>query len=237
MVTDNNVNDVKPMADVGLHDKIISLMNNKQRGELLDIASGMGALSMKLHDLGYNVESWDLDEKNFKLHGIIPFVQRDLNKPFNNKKKFEYVCAIEIVEHLENPYKLIRDSYSLLKDEGELIITTPNIVSYRSRLTFLLFGRFNSFFPSDRINSGHINPIPFWELKDILLDNGFVIQSVSTNGVHLDVKPKYSLKSLFLKLVYIFGLLIVPFVRNWGFDEYSELKTGNILIIVAKKQR
>lgn len=226
---------IKPMADKGLHEKIIQLRDIEKRGTILDIAAGEGALSCKLNNIGFEVVAGDLNGDNFKLHKKIPFIQYDLNTQLTIEKRFDYVCAIEIIEHIENPYKLIRDCYSLLKENGKLIVSTPNITNYKSRITYLLFGRFSGFFPHDKINSGHINPIPFWELNDILKENGFEIELVTTNGWDLSVVPKYTLKSIFLKYLYIIGLLILPFIQNWGFKRWKELKTGNILIVKAVK--
>lgn len=228
---------IKPMADKGLHEKIIRLMDSEKRGAVLDLAVGEGALSCELNNLGFDVVGGDLNKDNFKLHGDIPFIQYDLNKQLPiGEKKFDYICAIEIIEHIENPYKLIRDCNSLLKKNGLLIISTPNITNYKSRLTFLLFGRFSGFFPHDKITSGHINPIPFWELKDILEENGFGIKLIATSGLNLNVTPKYTPKSLFLKSVYVMGLILVPFIQNWGFGGTKKLKMGNILIVKAKKR-
>lgn len=234
-MSDMDCNNIKAMANIGLHEKIIEMMKEERRSTVLDIAAGEGALSCRLHNLGFDATAWDISKENFKLHGRIPFKQCNLNKTILIETKFDYICAIEIVEHIENPYKLIRDCYSLLKENGKLIISTPNITNYKSRLTFLLFGRFNSFFPHDRMSSGHINPIPFWELRDILEENGFEMELVTTNGLNLGVVPKYTLKTIFLKGLYMIGLLMLPFIQNWGFKKHKELKTGNILIVKAKK--
>lgn len=221
------------MAEPGLHGQIISMVKQGNLSNVLDIAAGQGALSYKLHDMGLNVKSADLNKENFQLHDKIEFLHLDLNKDLNINDKFDGVLAIEIIEHIENPYKLVRDCYNFLEDEGTLIISTPNITNYKSRLSFLLFGRFNSFFPQDRIRSGHINPVPAWELQDILENNGFKIESINSTKFHLNVNPKYSLKSIFLKGVFLAGLPLVPFIKNWGFS--SGLKMGNVVIFQAKK--
>lgn len=223
------------MAEPGLHDQIVKIVKQNHFNKVLDIAAGQGALTYKLSDSGLNVISADINNKNFQLHDSIEFLHLDLNKNLNLDTKFNAVFAIEIIEHLENPYKLVRDCYNLLEDEGTLIISTPNITNYKSRLSFLLFGRFNSFFPSDRSTSGHINPLPAWELHDILESNGFTIEAMHTTKFHLNVKPLFSLKSLFLKTLFTLGLPLVPVIQNWGFNYGNGLKTGNVVIFQAKR--
>src|SRR3989344_925841 len=41
-------------------------------------------------------------------------------------KGFNTIVAAEIIEHLENPSKFLRGARKILKDDGRLIISTPN---------------------------------------------------------------------------------------------------------------
>ena len=48
---------------------------------------------------------------------------RDLkNKYF---QEFNVVVACEVIEHLKNPYKVLRDLFKLIKDDGFLIFSMP----------------------------------------------------------------------------------------------------------------
>ena len=212
---------------------VIQMMENEKRGAVLDIGAGQGMLSSRLKNLGFDVTACDLDCDKFEYHKEISFIKCNLNKKLLIDKKFDYICTTEVIEHLENPYKLIRDCYSLLKENGKLIITTPNVTSYKSRILFLLFGRFFEFFPRDKERSGHINPIPYWELCDILEENGFEMEMSITNKISLTVTPKYTLKSILLKFIYIVGLITLSFIQNKGFKEFKG--NGNNLIIKAVK--
>lgn len=231
------MNELVEMADTGLHTEIVNMLvsTDEQVSTVLDIAAGQGALSERLHYIGFDVTASDINEANFKLYKGFAFIKLDLNKELELNRKFDSVLAIEIIEHLENPYKLIRDCNNLLNENGTLIISTPNITNYKSRLSFLLFGRFNSFFPSDRVTSGHINPVPMWELKDILEHNGFEVEMVRATQFNLNVKPKYSVKSLILKSIFTVGMVTLPFIKNWGFSEYKHTNKGNVVIFKARK--
>lgn len=226
------------MAEPGLHNQIVEMLVYNGREitlTVLDIAAGQGALSKRLDSYGFKVTASDINKENFKLDSGVEFIDLDLNKELELNRKFDSVLAIEIIEHLENPYKLIRDCHNLLNDNGTLIISTPNITNYKSRISFLLFGRFNSFFPSDRVTSGHINPIPIWELKDILEHNGFEVETVRATKFHINVKPKYSVKSLIMKTIFTVGMVTLPFIQNWGFREYKHTNKGNVVIFKARK--
>jgi len=227
----------KEKAEPGLHKKIIEMIRNKNKGSVLDIAAGEGHLSALLNNLGFKVICNDIDKQSFKFKNNLKFFNYDLNKItekeinaiicYNNGEKFDYILAVEIIEHIENPYKLIRDCYTLLKDKGTLILSTPNITETRSRLMFLLTGRFLSFFPQDKNISGHINPLPFWELKDILESNGFKIKNINTHS------HTFFTKSIFLNIIFLFSIIISPFMRCIGFSNKG--KKGHVIIIEATK--
>jgi 2-polyprenyl-3-methyl-5-hydroxy-6-metoxy-1,4-benzoquinol methylase len=69
------------------------------------------------------------------------------------------VVAIEIVEHLENHFHFIRNIEKIIKKDGMLYITTPNVESSLSRVKYFLTGYLDLFSAKDINVTGHINPI------------------------------------------------------------------------------
>jgi SAM-dependent methyltransferase len=54
-------------------------------------------------------------------------------------------CAVETIEHLENPRALMRELTRLAAPGGLVIVTTPNQLSMLSKLTLLTRNEFNAF--------------------------------------------------------------------------------------------
>jgi len=108
----------------------------------LDVGCGLGEFAFKLKKLGLNVSCVDgslnyinrLKKLGFKAK------QADFNKnlPFNDKK-FDFISCLEVIEHIENAENLIKEIKRVLKDNGYLLISTPNYAFVGVRLK-ILFG-------------------------------------------------------------------------------------------------
>lgn len=66
------------------------------------------------------------------------YLKVDCNKPFKIKKKFDKIVAIELIEHLWNVDGFIEELKKILKPDGKIIISTPNVKYWRVRLDLLL---------------------------------------------------------------------------------------------------
>jgi 2-polyprenyl-3-methyl-5-hydroxy-6-metoxy-1,4-benzoquinol methylase len=99
------------------------------------------------------------------------------------------VACIEAIEHVESPWLLVREASRVLKPGGVFLVTTPNVLSIKSRMSYLLNGYPNYFFFGVMHSSGfdeelpiyHINPIGFLELRHILARSRFQIEAIDTN--------------------------------------------------------
>lgn len=168
------------MAVPGLHasvyDKIHLLYNSnieRKRLKVLDFGCGAGAFTQRLLDNGFDVTSVDITKKNFKVEDQSKFVELNFNDELavakfveDNFGRYDLVIGLEVIEHVENPWKYIRDLKTMLKPGGHLFISTPNVANWHSRLRFLTKGTFDDF--NEQSQYEHINPITPWEIKLIL---------------------------------------------------------------------
>jgi len=170
----------------GTIEKVLLTLNTfnpkeNKNNKLLNLGGGTGQVSDMLKHIGFNVYNLDIEvsgEDEFNIqHNLNDFV--DL--PYE-ENSFDFVLCQEVIEHIENPWKLFRDIKKVLKENGTLILTTPNIQSKHSKKVFLRsnFGHFNWFMKKDL--SYHINPLPFWEVELIANRLGFLLKALDGSG-------------------------------------------------------
>jgi cyclopropane fatty-acyl-phospholipid synthase-like methyltransferase len=142
---------------------------------VLDLGSGTGAMSLRLSDIGFRVTAADIVPENFKLHGKIPFRNVNLNDTFSHSfdSRFKGIVAIEIIEHLENPRRFLRECYKLLSPGGVFVMSTPNIDNPISKASFVRDGTFQWYLDFDYEHQGHIMPISQWLLRKCITESGF----------------------------------------------------------------
>lgn len=101
----------------------------------LDIGCAHGILTRLLSERGYNSFGIDIDRdrvetarKNFgntRLHFDVQDA-RSLEFPYQS---FDLVLCLEVIEHLRDPEELLTEIRRVLRPEGLLIISTPNMCS------------------------------------------------------------------------------------------------------------
>ncbi|MEH2160637.1 MAG: methyltransferase domain-containing protein [Nostoc sp.] len=82
----------------------------------------------------------------------------------------DVVCAVEIIEHLENPRAFIRELVRLAKPGGLVIVTTPNQLSLLSKLTLILKNQFNAFQEAPGLYPTHITALLEIDLNRIFTE-------------------------------------------------------------------
>jgi SAM-dependent methyltransferase len=156
---------------------------------ILDAPCGDGALAATLRRAGYAAYGVDIGASGARLLGPA-YQDANLNGrlPFDDTS-FDVVFSIEGIEHLEDRYRYVRELHRVLKPGGTLILTTPNIVSLRSRVRFFGSGFYHR--DSRPLREAERNPFhhialgTLADIRYILHTSGFRLTRVS----HTHIKP------------------------------------------------
>lgn len=143
--------DIRPLAKAGVHERFLQffleVVDPQQPKMVLDVGTGRGAFAQTLQRAGFSVQACDLHPEKFLCDGIA-CKQADITQhlPYADNT-FDALVAIEVVEHLPDHTRFFRECRRVLKPHGKMLLSTPNILSFKSRLSFLCFGFFDSFKP------------------------------------------------------------------------------------------
>jgi len=139
---------------------------------LVDVGCGAGDL---LRALGRSPRSYvgvDLVRyEGFPFSEAPEFIQANLNAPIPLEDGCaDAVVSVETIEHLENPRAFMRELARLARPGGVVLVTTPNQLSFLSKLTLVVKNRFNAF--TDAVYPAHITALLEADLRRIATESG-----------------------------------------------------------------
>jgi methionine biosynthesis protein MetW len=165
---------------------ILSFIGSKENQLVLDIGCGNGELGKIIKE-----------EKKTIVHGAdisdqaIIEAQKGLDLAFkanieNNDwieeikdNRYDKIIISEVLEHLFQPEKLLKDIKKISHKDTEIIITVPNILFWKNRLK-LFFGKFK-YVNSGIMDKGHVHFFSWKSLNKLLSSSGYKTILVKNN--------------------------------------------------------
>ncbi|HEV2981163.1 MAG TPA: class I SAM-dependent methyltransferase [Solirubrobacteraceae bacterium] len=123
----------------------------------LDIGCGRGELLRAVKDRWQPAQLWGID--------AIDWLDDDLRVDVDFRRvaaelaeglpAVDRVMLVEVIEHLEAPWTVLRRAAQLVAPGGRIVVSTPNVATLRHRLELALRGRLTNFRPD---NQPHMSP-------------------------------------------------------------------------------
>ncbi|MBI2541621.1 class I SAM-dependent methyltransferase [Candidatus Woesearchaeota archaeon] len=108
-----------------------------RKGRLLDIGCAFGFFLELARDDGWDAKGIEISEHAYKYAKNVlklPVFNKTLEKAEFKQNSFDAVTIFDVIEHLPDPKSMLKEIRKILKPNGLLAITTPNIGSIAARL-------------------------------------------------------------------------------------------------------
>lgn len=195
-----------------------------KNGQILECGPSVGNFSRFMQDHGFqHIHAVDfVDARVFPDKSKMVFHEIDFNMdtlPYPDQY-FDGVTAWGIMEHLENPYHLMREVHRVLKNDHYFLMAVPSMFHWWSRLIFLKAG----LFPRWSHRNNHIALFPRGVFENTFL-RYFTLE-----------KTLYTKPSLWLN-VFDWTSKYVPHNEWFGNYVVYVLKRKEFVPFVAKKKK
>ncbi len=125
------------------HGRVLSMMEGRPPCRVLDVGCGPGWLAGELRDRGHHVVGVDLVEHPDVRTRTDQFIRADLDAglPQEAQGAYDVVIAADVVEHVRDSERLMRQMSDCLRPSGRMLTSVPNISHWysRGRITLGLF--------------------------------------------------------------------------------------------------
>ena len=174
-----NEDKIVPISIPGIHQAFYPYFIRKTGGKkikVLDAGAGHGAFTKKLFDEGYEMGACDIFPEYY-YYDKVPVKQADITKeiPFDDSS-FDAIISLEVMEHIQDHSTFFAEAERVLRKDGKLFVSTPNILSLKSRIRFLFSGFFYSFTPLDHDRHDglqHVSSLTLDQYNRLALIAGF----------------------------------------------------------------
>jgi len=148
---------------------------------VLEVGCGNGARLKKLVALGWQAEGQEIDPAAAEAAIALSLDVHvgPIHDAYFAARRYDTIVSNHVIEHMHDPAAMVSRCWDLLEDKGKLVIITPNICSFGSRL----FGKNWRGLEPPR----HIQIFSPPALRQLLLDCGYRQVSVFTSSARADL--------------------------------------------------
>jgi 2-polyprenyl-3-methyl-5-hydroxy-6-metoxy-1,4-benzoquinol methylase len=151
-------------------------LSNPQKGRMLDVGCGSGALVELAARMGWNAEGIDVDPKAIESarRNCLTVHPGSLFDQHFPDAAFDLLISNHVIEHVHDPLPILRECRRILSPKGKLVVATPNAKS-------ILHARFlANWFALDPPR--HLHIFTPQSLRNLAVAAGFGDAEVRTTG-------------------------------------------------------
>jgi len=136
---------------------------------VLDVGCGTGLFSFlaakkggKVLGIDYSKEAISIAKKKYSHKNLL---YKNINIKDISKEKFDVIVSLGTLEHMDEPFKMLKIFQKHLKPKGKIIITSPNWTNPRGYMLIILYLLFDA--PITLADLHYLTPVDFkkWAKK------------------------------------------------------------------------
>ena len=167
----------------GRSDLLLLLPDSIKLGSVLDVGCGCGVTGkyLKNHFKAKQVVGIEMNGEMARQaqtvldHVIVGDVQK-IELPFD-QQYFDCIICADVLEHLYDPWSVLKKLKTYLNDSGYLLLSLPN-VQHWSMILKLLAGKWH-YQPEGILDSTHIRFFTRSSLREMMEETGFEIEAMN----------------------------------------------------------
>lgn len=152
------------------HGKVLSCVTPGSK--VLECGCASGYMTKYMHEkMGCTVDVLDInyaDLKKAKQYANDAFMS-DLNREYwyesIDGNKYDFILFADVIEHLRDPMRVLKDAIHLLKDDGKIIVSIPNIC--HNDILIRMYYDIFTYSDTGLLDSTHIH---FWGIKNFVME-------------------------------------------------------------------
>ncbi len=160
---------------------LIELIPDHAR-RILDVGCGVGKTGQILREKGFeeifgveiNIKAGQ-QAKSFYQEVVIGDIEKDV-LPFS-RGFFDCILYGDVLEHLVDPWKVLRNHREILKDDGIIICSIPNIRYYKVLKPLILDGRWE-YVDLGILDRTHLRFFTLKTIEDMFRETGYEIKKL-----------------------------------------------------------
>ncbi len=171
----------------GVHEFVFAKLRDELAldSKILELGAGSGAMTQRLLDHGFaNVDAVDVSAQGWSVPSVSLNIVNLNSTNWVDKlnASVDAILAVEIIEHLENPSTFLKQCTAALRPNGDMFLTTPNLVSIATTMYAIRKGEHLYFQRDAFYSTGHRSPILPATLLGIAEESNLEVIEVTTCG-------------------------------------------------------
>lgn len=139
-------------------------------------------------------------------------------------RKFDKILLLDVIEHLPDPARIVKDCLGLLEPRGQLIISVPNVANISVRL-LLMLGRFD-YTERGILDRTHLRFVTRRSIRELLEAENCSILRHRMTVIPLEVLLSLSLENPLMRVMH--GTLILLTRMMPGLLGYQSFITARV---------